>query len=195
MGQNREQAFPDNIQFTWTNGTGAAVTRDIPIRLNGRWVVPLADIANGASGIVTAAGRFRLTKANGVTIAAGDNIWWDSANNRISSTPVNGAAGFGDLLGRAAAAAGSSQLWVNVDVGGGAGVFAGRVTGNAGSGLAINTGLGVVPRAFSVISRQASGAVRAGASWVLGTSGSAGIITVTTTGGAADDTHDVIAHA
>lgn len=189
MGQNREQSFPDNTQFTWTNGTGAAVAADVPIRLNGRWVVPLGAIANGAIGTVTTAGRFRLTKANGVTIAAGDNIWWDSANNRITTTPT------GDLLGRAAAAAPSAQLWVNVDLVGGNGTYAGRVVGSGAAGIAINTGLGVVPRSFSVISRQANGALRTISSAVLGTAGSAGIITVTTSAGAVDDTHDVIAFA
>lgn len=191
MGQNREQSFPDNTQFTWTNGTGAAVTRDVPIRLNGRWVVPLTDIAIAGTGVVTTVGRFRFTKANGVVIAQGDNIWWDTANSRITTTPT------GDLLGRAAAAAPSAQLWVNVDVNAaGKGTYAGRVTGSAaGAGLAINTGLGVVPRAFSVISRQANGTRRTQTSEVLGTAGSAGIITVVTSTGAADDTHDVIAFA
>jgi predicted RecA/RadA family phage recombinase len=191
MGQKVEQHFPDNVRIVWTNNTGGAVVRDRPIRLNGRWVVPLTDIPNGGTGTVITAGRVELTKATGFAVAVGDNIWWDSANSRITTTPT------GDLLGRAASAAVSADTLVNVDVNQlGNGRFAGRITGSAaGAGLAINTGLGVVPRAYSVISRQANGTRRTQTSEVLGTAGNAGIITVVTSAGAADDTHDVIAEA
>lgn len=191
-----KQLAPDNLRITWTNTTGATAVGGRPIRLNGRWVVPMVDIPNNGTGTVLTSCRVELTKATGFAVAVGDNIWWDSANNRISNTPVNVAAGFGELLGRASSAAASGDTLVNVDINAaGNGVVAARVTGSAAAGLAINTGLGVVPRAFSVISRQANGTLRTISSAVLGTAGSAGIITVTTSAGAVDDTHDVIAFA
>lgn len=194
MGLAIKQLAPDNTRITWTNTTGATAFASRPIRLNGRWVVPMVDIPNGGTGTVLTSCRVELVKATGFAVAVGDNIWWDTANNRISNVPVNVAAGFGELLGRASAAAASGDTLVNVDINvPGTAMFAARVTGTAAAGLAINTGLGLVPRAFSVISRQSTGALRTISSAVLGTGGTAGVITVTTSAGAADDVHDVIA--
>lgn len=102
----------DTLQ--WVNSTGAAVASNDPVAF-GIWcmAIALVDIANAATGSVSAEGVWELTKygaVSGAAIAQGAGVWWDATNEYCVNAPAKNAY----FLGYASEAATSAATTVNV---------------------------------------------------------------------------------
>lgn len=92
----------------YTNGTGSAISKGAVIELAAMIGVALGDIANGATGMLAIDEVWTLAKESGVTITAGDQLYWDATNDNVDKTNTN------IPCGKAYAAAGSTATTVQV---------------------------------------------------------------------------------
>lgn len=89
----------------------AAVASGAVVVIGKRIAIALADIAVGEPGAITAEGVFAVAKLGTDVVGLGDLLYWDAANNRLTSTAAgNTAAGF------AAAPAGAGVGTVNIKI-------------------------------------------------------------------------------
>lgn len=89
----------------------AAVASGAVVVIGKRIAIALADIAVGETGSITAEGVFTVAKLGTDVVGLGDLLYWDAANNRLTTTAAgNTAAGF------AAAPAGAGVGTVNIKV-------------------------------------------------------------------------------
>lgn len=72
----------------WTNGTGSAVSSNDVVQLDFMcYGIALTDIANGAEGSVQRVGVFELAKTTSQAWVAGDPLYWDTDNEKLTTTP------------------------------------------------------------------------------------------------------------
>ncbi|MEG2961628.1 MAG: DUF2190 family protein [Janthinobacterium sp.] len=89
----------------------AAVASGAVAVIGKRIAIALADIAVGETGSITAEGVFAVAKLGTDVVGLGDLLYWDAANNRLTTTAAgNTAAGF------AAAPAGAGVGTVNIKI-------------------------------------------------------------------------------
>lgn len=89
----------------------AAVASGAVVVIGKRIAIALADIAVGETGSITAEGVFAVAKLGTDVVGLGDLLYWDAANNRLTTTAAgNTAAGF------AAAPAGAGVGTVNIKI-------------------------------------------------------------------------------
>ena len=89
----------------------AAVASGAVVVIGKRIAIALADIAVGETGSITAEGVFAVAKLGTDVVGLGDLLYWDAANNRLTTTAGgNTAAGF------AAAPAGAGVGTVNIKI-------------------------------------------------------------------------------
>lgn len=192
---------PDNHKVTYTNA-GSAIASGAVVDLNDRFGIAATDIAASTGvGVLYTAGRFKLTKATGVTFAVGAILRWDAANSRIStaSDPAH------KVIGRCAKAAATGDTIVETDLNqGGAGaigtpIFVKRYVADATDAsngyVTIDTGFGAAPSTCIVQARKAATAfdVRVIANMEMLASADAGKVKVTITGIATNDVISMIA--
>ena len=89
----------------------AAVAGGTVVLIGKRIAVVLGDIAAGASGTVQVTDVWNIAKLATDVVAQGDLLYWDAANNRLTTT----AAG-NTLAGYAAAAAGNGVATVSIKI-------------------------------------------------------------------------------
>lgn len=186
--KNRLKDFAAAMTITITNSSGSTMAGGKPVDIAGlMWGIPTADIADTKDGAVELGGEFEFTKATGIVLTRGQVVGYDKANERIQvdtngrpGIQITEAAGTNDItcIGRLNVEPRTKTL---------------KVLGDASGGLAVNTGLAVVPRAVIVQSTTTAGALRTLSNVVKGTGGSAGIITITTSAGAGTDEHVIYA--
>lgn len=185
---------PDGAHaINFTNGTGSTIAAGSVVDLGSLgWGVVYSDIADGDTGVAWNRGWFELTKVTGASsgFAQGETVFWDASNSRCDKTAVS------KPLGTAVETVADGATAVVVNLNAGPEVFAKRVTGSGASpGIEIDTGFGEVPNGpIVVVSKTAAGVLRSITSVVEETGGDAGKITVITSEGAADDTHDVLVY-
>ena len=89
----------------------AAVASGAVVVIGKRIAIALADIAVGDTGAITAEGVFAVAKLGTDVVGLGDLLYWDAANNRLTTTAAgNTAAGF------AAAPVGAGAGTVNIKI-------------------------------------------------------------------------------
>ncbi len=190
MSDKIQKDFPESELYDWLNGTGSSVAAGTPTLIAAHgWGIPVNTIANGDRGTMILQGDSGLLAADTSTaFTDGQTLYWDGTK---LVTTAQGTPPIGSSVGAKLQATATHTVKLNRR----GRIFTKRVTGSAAAGLAIDTGWGVVITGpFSVVSRTSAGVLRTISSITSGTGGNAGKITVTTSAGAADDTHDVIIH-
>ncbi|QRM19555.1 DUF2190 family protein [Dechloromonas sp. TW-R-39-2] len=92
---------------------GSAVTNGQVLLVGKRLAVALVAIAAGAVGSVAVTGVYAIAKKAGDAPAQGDLLYWDAANNYLTTT-----VGSNTLAGFAAAAAAGGDATVNLKLNG-----------------------------------------------------------------------------
>lgn len=110
---NQVQEFPHSEDLLWTNGTGSTAPAGTPVFVKGRAYVPVEDIANGASGMLAAVGRFKLPKTTGQAYVQGQPLYWDAATGKVTSDSSAGK-GVVYFTSPGAAAAPDTECEVNL---------------------------------------------------------------------------------
>lgn len=99
----------------WTNGTGSDVAAgDVVALAGGGFAVAHGNIADGATGTVWKAGRYRLAKATGggTAVVQGEVVGFNTSTQVVTKSPTAASIAFG----RVAVAAGDSAAEVEVDL-------------------------------------------------------------------------------
>jgi len=182
----------------WYNGTGLAVSSGAVVNLGGVYGIAVTDIASTAYGALMISGVHSLAKLSTDTFTAGQNLYWDSGNSRLTETVIAGA-----LIGVSEKIYGNgtttATVILNTGAGGEGGETAANVaamgaqtqdavtdntTGTAGTTLAVG------PTATQdVVTDNTTGT--AGTTLAVGPTATQGIL-VNSTGGAADLTFDAV---
>lgn len=168
----------------------ALVAGDCVVADNGYLGVLIADTPVGGTGAADIAGIFRFAKATGggTALALRQRVYWDNTNKRVTATRPVGAINY-VLVVEAAASTTDTFVTVRLLPPLSLGAFVVTATGSALGGLTVDTGLGFVPTAVTVLSRDTAGVVRVLTNLVYLTALSAGQVTITTAAGASTDTH------
>lgn len=74
----------------WYNGTGSAVVSGQVVNLGGIYGIAVTDIASAAYGALYVSGAHKLTKLSTDTFTAGQILYWDSGNSRLTETVTAG---------------------------------------------------------------------------------------------------------
>lgn len=73
----------------------AAIVSGAVVVIGKRIAIALGDIAVGETGSITTEGVFTISKLSTDAVDQGDLLYWDAANNRLTTTAAdNTAAGF-----------------------------------------------------------------------------------------------------
>lgn len=90
---------------------GGTITSGQVLVISKRIGVATQAIANGATGAVRVKGIFTLAKLSTDVIAAGDLLYWDAGNSRLTSTSAGNT-----LAGYATAASGNGVSTVDINL-------------------------------------------------------------------------------
>lgn len=88
--------------FTWTNGTGSAVSSGDIVAVDGVLYVATVDIADGASGVLRTNYAVKADMVDGAAISAGQTVIWDVSAGAFDDNAATPATG--DISGAAARA-------------------------------------------------------------------------------------------
>ena len=132
---------------TWTNSTGNAVSAGDVVNMENRIGIAIVDIANGASGAVMVRHVFELPKDTSV-ISMGDEVFWDVAAEKITTTQKASDPRAGVAV--EAAATGDSYVDVDINIprtGGGDTTIDSGAGDAAANAAAIRTIIGILENA------------------------------------------------
>lgn len=90
---------------------GANIVSGQAVLIGKRLGVALAAIANGATGSVQVTGVFSIAKLSTDVVAAGDLLYWDAGNSRLTTTTTSNT-----LAGYAVEAAGNGVATVKIKI-------------------------------------------------------------------------------
>ena len=90
---------------------GAPVASGAVVLMGKRIGIATADVAAGAKGAAAVTGVWNVAKLATDVVAQGDLLYWDAANNRLTTT-----VGANTLAGYAAAAAGNGVATVSIKI-------------------------------------------------------------------------------
>ena len=184
------KGFPESERVQFLNSSGSTITSDEFVDLGGLgWGIAITDVLDGNTGVATRRGHMWLPKVAAVAFVAGQAVGWDGTNKEVI------AATGGKPIGAVVTAALAADTKIMVDLNQPAESYRNQGGGSAAAGLQVDLGFGVVPTGPVIVqSTTSAGVPRAFTSVTLDTAGDAGKITITTTAGAADDIHHIIAH-
>jgi len=101
--------------FTWTNGTGSAVSAGDVVVVGNILACAMVDIASTATGAVRVGYVFSVPKVSGAVIAQGESLTWDVSAGAFDDNAASPATG--DVTGPPAVAmeaAGSGVTTIDV---------------------------------------------------------------------------------
>lgn len=108
--KTRVLGFPDSTVQRKANSSGSAYAAGLVLIVGTMMGIVHDTIANGASGSIQTAGRFKLTKNTGVAYTVGQILSWDVTNSYVTTDLSSG------VYVRCTEAAGSSDTTVECEI-------------------------------------------------------------------------------
>lgn len=101
-------------EIVYLNTSGSTILAGTVLKVADTFAIAVGDIPNNESGVIYAAGRYRLAKPTGVgqDLAQGDLVGFNTGTQQTIKTPTNASV----VLGRVAVAAGVNDTTVVVDI-------------------------------------------------------------------------------
>lgn len=83
--------YKNGAVIDWVNGSGSAVAAGDVVPVGNLIGIAVADIANGASGVLEVTGAWILPAVNNAAFAAGDLLYWDATAKKATKTEAGNA--------------------------------------------------------------------------------------------------------